>query len=51
MNAEKVKIICSELEKKEVDSMQLQLEEKLAKEETALFSRQKNQLETLLGRI
>ena len=51
MNAEKVKIICSELEKKEVDSMQLQLDEKLSKEEAALFGRQKNQLETLLGRI
>jgi len=42
MNAEKVKIICSELEKKEVDNMQEQLSEKLTKEEVSMYKRQKN---------
>lgn len=36
VNAEKVKLICQSLEKKEVDDMQDQLTVKLTKEETTL---------------
>mmetsp|Transcript_39709 Transcript_39709/g.60854 ORF Transcript_39709/g.60854 Transcript_39709/m.60854 type:complete len:128 (+) Transcript_39709:971-1354(+) len=36
VNAEKVKLICQTLEKKEVDDMQEQLQVKLSKEETIL---------------
>lgn len=36
VNAEKVKLICQSLEKKEVDDMQEQLQVKLTKEETIL---------------
>ena len=36
VNAEKVKMICQALEKKEVDDMQAQLQIKLAKEETTM---------------
>ena len=51
VNAEKVKLICQSLEKKEVDDMQEQLQIKLTKEETILRQRQQNQLQTLLRRI
>lgn len=37
--AEQVKILCSHLEKEEVDNMQEELQVKLSKEETALFKR------------
>ena len=36
VNAEKVKLICQSLEKKEVDEMQIELQVKLTKEETTL---------------
>lgn len=39
MNAEKVKMICANLEKKEVDNMQGELQIKLTKEESALRTR------------
>jgi hypothetical protein len=44
VNAEKVKLICSQLEKKEMDHMQQELQVKLSKEETTLRAKQKNQL-------
>lgn len=44
VNAEKVKLICQSLEKKEVDEMQVELQVKLTKEETALRQKQQNQL-------
>ena len=48
MNAEKVKLICQSLEKKEVDDMQEQLQIKLSKEETILRQKQQYQLQNLL---
>ena len=44
VNAEKVKLICQSLEKKEVDDMQDHLQIKLTKEETILRQKQQNQL-------
>ena len=43
-NAQKVKLICSQLEKREVDRMQSELQIKLSKEESILRQKQKNQL-------
>ena len=40
VNAEKVKLICQSLEKKEVDDMQDHLQIKLTKEETILRQKQ-----------
>ena len=51
MNAEKVKLICQSLEKKEVDDMQEQLQIKLSKEETILRQKQQYQLQNLLRRV
>lgn len=42
VNAEKVKLICQSLEKKEVDEMQIELQVKLTKEETTLRQKQQN---------
>ena len=51
VNAEKIKQVCSDLEQKEVDHMQQELQVKLTKEESNLRQKQKNQLQTLLSRI
>jgi len=51
VNAEKVKLICQSLEKKEVDDMQEQLQIKLNKEETILRQKQQYQLQNLLRRV
>ena len=41
-NAERIKAICKDMEKKEVDGMQYELQIKLNKEEACLFRKQKN---------
>lgn len=51
MNAEKVKQLCQQLERKEVEDMQDLLAVKLTKEETTLRKKQQNQMQTLLRRI
>jgi len=42
VNAEKIKQVCSDLEQKEVDHMQQELQVKLTKEESKLRQKQKN---------
>lgn len=51
LNAEKVKIICTDLEQREIDNMQHELQIKLEKEEAILHQKQNNKLQTLLSRI
>ena len=51
VNAEKVKQLCQQLERKEVEDMQEQMVVKLTKEETTLRKKQSNAMSTLLRRI